>query len=108
MIPVALVAQPPASELSTVSQALSVIANLIKILEGLVIGFGAFTLWTNRRERRDAEVRASVLGRKAANYQAWQVVNSAHGRGGSGGRIDALEDLVRNDVSLAGVQLDGA
>ena len=44
----------------------------------------------------------------AANYQAWQVVNAAQGKGGSGRRIDALADLARNRVSLAGVNLDGA
>jgi len=36
------------------------------------------------------------------------VVNTAQGKGGSGGRIDALRDLTRNGVSLAGVRLDGA
>jgi hypothetical protein len=48
------------------------------------------------------------VARKAANYQAWSVVNTAQGKGGSGGRIDALQDLNRNGVSLAGVRLDGA
>jgi len=43
-----------------------------------------------------------------SNYQAWQVINSAQGKGGSGGRIDALSDLLRNGVSLAGINLDGA
>src|SRR5215469_18832214 len=28
---------------------------------------------------------------KQKHYQAWQVINSAQGKGGSGGRIDALE-----------------
>ena len=30
---------------------------------------------------------------KQKHYQAWQVINSAQGKGGSGGRIDALEEL---------------
>lgn len=93
---------------SAASQGLAVVANVIKILEGLVIAFGAFQLWTNRQERRDSERKAALLARKAANYQAWQVVNSAFGKGGSGGRVDALQDLVANNVSLAGVKLDGA
>lgn len=97
-----------AREITTASQALAIVANIIKILEALVIGFGAFQLWVNRGERRAAERTAAQLARKAANYQAWQVVNGAHGKGGSGGRVDALQDLVANDVSLAGVQLDGA
>lgn len=41
-------------------------------------------------------------------YQAWQVINSAQGKGGSGGRIEALGDLLRHNVSLAGINLDGA
>ena len=98
----------PAPELVVASQALAVLANIIKIVEGVVIAFGAFHLWIGRKERREAEAKAAALARKAANYQAWQVINGAHGRGGSGGRIDALQDLVANDVSLAGVRLDGA
>jgi uncharacterized protein YjbI with pentapeptide repeats len=49
-----------------------------------------------------------VQARKDSNYQAWQVINSAQGKGGSGGRPDALCDLNRNGISLAGVNLDGA
>jgi len=30
---------------------------------------------------------------KQKHYQAWQVINSAQAKGGSGGRIDALEEL---------------
>lgn len=96
------------AELVTTASALSIIANIIKIVEGLAIAFGAFQLWVNRSERREAEARAAALARKAATYQAWQVVNGAHGKGGSGGRIDALQDLVANEVSLAGVRLEGA
>ena len=36
------------------------------------------------------------------------MINTAQGKGGSGGRVDALQDLVRNGVTLAGVRLDGA
>ena len=43
--------------------------------------------------------------RKQKHYQAWQVINSAQGRGGSGGRIEALEELNREQVSLCGVDL---
>jgi hypothetical protein len=87
---------------------ISLFANLIKIAEVLVVLWGARQLWLGRGERRRAEEEAAALAQKAANYQAWQVVNTAQGKGGSGGRIDALQDLVRNGVSLAGVQLDGA
>jgi len=46
--------------------------------------------------------------RKAKHYQAWQVLNSAEGKGGSGGRIDALQDLAKDGVSLAGINLSDA
>lgn len=38
--------------------------------------------------------------RKAAQYEAWQVINSAMGQTGSGGRIQALEDLNKDGVDL--------
>ena len=87
---------------------IAIVVNIIKIAEALVFLWGARQLWLGRGERRQAEQKAAEIARKAANYQAWQVVNTAQGKGGSGGRIDALQDLVRNEVSLAGVQLDGA
>ena len=40
---------------------------------------------------------------KQKHYQAWQVINSAQGKGGSGGRIDALEELHADGVPLVGV-----
>jgi uncharacterized protein YjbI with pentapeptide repeats len=42
---------------------------------------------------------------KETHYQAWQVINTAEGKGGNGGRIDALQELHRDGVSLAGVNL---
>ena len=45
---------------------------------------------------------------KQKHYQAWQVINSAQGRGGSGGRIDALEELHQDGVPLVGVDLSNA
>lgn len=41
--------------------------------------------------------------RKKDHYEAWQVINSAMGQTGSGSRIQALEDLATDDVSLEGV-----
>ena len=38
--------------------------------------------------------------RKARHYQAWQVINSATGKEGPAGRIDALQDLVGDKVPL--------
>jgi len=45
---------------------------------------------------------------KQKHYQAWQVINSAQGKGGSGGRIDALEELLRDGVPLVGVDVSDA
>src|ERR1700760_233778 len=45
---------------------------------------------------------------KQKHYQAWQVINSAQGKGGSGGRIDAMEELHEDRVPLVGVDVSGA
>jgi hypothetical protein len=45
---------------------------------------------------------------KQKHYQAWQVINSAQGKGGSGGRIDALEELHADGVPLVGVDVSDA
>ncbi len=45
---------------------------------------------------------------KQKHYQAWQVINTAAGKGGSGGRIDALQELNHDHVSLIGVNVQGA
>lgn len=45
---------------------------------------------------------------KQRHYQAWQVVNTAQGKGGSGGRIEALQELNHDHVPLIGVDAGGA
>ena len=45
---------------------------------------------------------------KQKHYQAWQVINTAQGKGGSGGRIEALHELNQDGVSLVGVNVAGA
>ena len=45
---------------------------------------------------------------KQKHYQAWQVINSAQSKGGSGGRIDALEELLADKVPLVGVDVSEA
>ncbi len=45
---------------------------------------------------------------KQRHYQAWQVINTAQGKGGSGGRIDALQELNRDKVPLVGVDVSSA
>lgn len=46
--------------------------------------------------------------RKQKHYQAWQVINTAQGKGGSGGRIEALTELNEDGVALVGVDVSGA
>jgi len=46
--------------------------------------------------------------RKQKHYQAWQVINTAQGKGGSGGRIEALQELNADHVSLIGIEASGA
>jgi hypothetical protein len=45
---------------------------------------------------------------KQRHYQAWQVVNTAQGKGGNGGRVDALQELNADGVPLVGVDASGA
>src|SRR5271165_6371219 len=45
---------------------------------------------------------------KQKHYQAWQVINTAQGKGGSGGRIEALQELNHDGVPLVGVDVAGA
>jgi hypothetical protein len=42
------------------------------------------------------------------HYQAWQVINTAQGKGGSGGRIEALQELNADKVPLVGVDASTA
>src|SRR5580698_6531626 len=52
-----------------------------------------------------SESRDRIMQR---HYQAWQVINTAQGKGGSGGRIDALQELNRDKVPLVGVDVSSA
>ena len=45
---------------------------------------------------------------KMKHYEAWQVINSAQGKGGNGGRFDALEDLNHDHISFVGIDLSDA
>ncbi|HEY6392063.1 MAG TPA: pentapeptide repeat-containing protein [Bryobacteraceae bacterium] len=45
---------------------------------------------------------------KQKHYQAWQVINTAQGKGGSGGRIEALQELNRDRVPLVGINAAAA
>src|SRR6266699_3248514 len=45
---------------------------------------------------------------KQKHYQAWQVINTAQGKGGSGGRIEALHELNEDRVPLVGVNVSSS
>lgn len=45
---------------------------------------------------------------KQKHYRAWELINSARGSTGDGGRIDALQDLREDQVSLAAAPLSNA
>src|SRR5215468_8531115 len=45
---------------------------------------------------------------KQKHYQAWQVINTAQGKGGSGGRVEALQELNADKVPLVGVDVSSA
>src|SRR5271170_4337831 len=45
---------------------------------------------------------------KQKHYQAWQVINTAQGKGGNGGRIEALQELNADGIPLVGVDLGSA
>ena len=45
---------------------------------------------------------------KQKHYQAWQVINTAQGKGGNGGRIEALQELNTDGISLVGVDVSDA
>lgn len=45
---------------------------------------------------------------KQKHYQAWQVINTAQGKGGNAGRIEALQELNEDRVPLVGVDVSGA
>jgi uncharacterized protein YjbI with pentapeptide repeats len=45
---------------------------------------------------------------KQKHYQAWQVINTAQGKGGSGGRKEALQELAADRIDLVGVDVNDA
>jgi hypothetical protein len=46
--------------------------------------------------------------KKQKYYQAWQVIDTAQAKGGSGGRIEALQELTADGVPLVGVDVSEA
>lgn len=87
---------------------------LLEVLEyagKLTIVVALITYLLGGAERkRNAENQRQIAEdqRKARHYQAWQVINSAQGKPGDGGRALALRDLDRSGISLWRVDLSHA
>jgi Pentapeptide repeats (8 copies) len=69
--------------------------------------FGAVGVWTYFTEADERE-KARQDAVKAKHYRAWELIYTARGSPGDGGRKDALRDLAGDGVSLAGVPLSKA
>ena len=46
--------------------------------------------------------------KKQKHYQAWQVINTAQGKGGNGGRMEAMQELNADKIALVGVDASHA
>src|ERR1700719_3536527 len=71
--------------------------DVLEYLEGFSILFAVLFYFSESGDRL-----------KQKHYQAWQVINTAQGKGGSGGRIEALQELNTDRVPLVGVDVSGA
>jgi hypothetical protein len=72
---------------------------LLEVLEycgTLSILVGVIFYFAGTRDRREQK-----------HYQAWQVINTAQGKSGNGGRVDALQDLNADGIPLVAVDLSG-
>jgi BTB/POZ domain-containing protein KCTD9 len=67
------------------------------IIATIPILFGVGRYWLEAPQRE-----------KQAHYQAWQIINFAKGQTGDGGRINALQDLVKSNVSLESIDISNA
>jgi uncharacterized protein YjbI with pentapeptide repeats len=75
---------------------------LIPVLQSvtaLTILWTAFSYLAGADERK--QQRLDEI--KQSHYQAWQAINTAQGQRGSGGRVEALEDLNGDNQSLVGL-----
>ncbi|NEP00857.1 MAG: hypothetical protein F6K58_19770 [Symploca sp. SIO2E9] len=73
-------------------------ASKITIIWGLIV-------FVNQRFQAEEQVRIEKIKQQ---YEAWQVITSATGQSGSGGRIDALQSLNENGISLSKLSVEGA
>jgi BTB/POZ domain-containing protein KCTD9 len=78
-----------------------------KILQGstvlALLGAGIHYLITIPERAKQAREQT-----KQSHYQAWQTISLARGQKTSAGRIEALQDLAKDHVSLLGLDAEGA
>jgi hypothetical protein len=65
----------------------------------------AIVVWFLEADQRAKQADEAI---KARHYRAWELINAARGSTWDGGRIDALQDLNRDHVSLAAAPLEQA
>jgi len=70
----------------------------------LTILIAVITYFMGAEERR---IQAENQ-RRTKHFQAWQLIDAAQGKAYSGGRLDALEDLNKDNVSLLGIDISKA
>ena len=60
-----------------------------------------------RKQAAENSKQAAADARKSRHYVAWQTINSALGKPGNAGRVDALQDLNQDGIQLDGISLSG-
>lgn len=76
----------------SISSVKNLASNLFGNAESIAIGSAAVVFFLEIPDRK-----------KRDQYEAWQLINSGLNQTGSGGRVQALEDLKRDGVDLEGV-----
>lgn len=72
------------------------------VLISAVFALGHYIIAIPARQKQELEQH------KQAQYQAWQTIDLAHEKPGAAGRIQAMQDLNRDQVPLEGVNVDNA
>jgi hypothetical protein len=79
----------------------SVLLELVELGASLSILFAGASYFLTRNAVREEQ-------RKERHYQAWQVLSTAQGKTGNGGRIEAMQELLADGVPLIAVDVHGA
>lgn len=84
--------------------AFKLISEAIKqgIFISLLIGIIQYLVTCDTRQKQAHDQK------RLAHYQAWQIIIAASGKSVSAGRIEALQDLAKDDISLANLSASNA